>query len=408
MRTVLRAWALAAGTALLLSGCGFHGIQEMSLPGTTGSGPHSIRISVDLPDVSTLTPNGQVKVNDVNVGTVTRLRVVGWHARADVSLEPDVDLPENAVATVGVDSLLGAGYLQLSAPSTPQGHLRSGDRIPLSSSAAYPTTEQVLSAASFVLNGGGLEQISTITRELNQALGGDQSAVKDLLPRLDSFIGELNGQKDQIVNAIDDVDRLAASLNGRKKVINDALASFPSALSALSSEEAHLRDALASIGDLGDKATAVINASQADLIENLNRLRPTLEALAQSGPAMTRSLGYAVTFPFPPATVPNACKGDYCNLFLTLDLTAGSLVTLLPTTGGGTTSNSGGTTGNSGSSLNDELGNLLGGVGGLLQGGLGNTPVLGSTLNQLGQSAQGGTDPLSQLLQSLLNPKAAG
>lgn len=390
--------ALTAVAVLALSGCGFHGIQNMALPGTTGTGAHALKITVDLPDVSTLTPNGQVKVDDVNVGTVTRLHVVGWHARADVSLEPDVDLPSNAVAAVGVDSLLGAGYLQLSAPSHPEGRLKSGDRITLSNASAYPTTEQVLSAASFVLNGGGLAQIATITSELNQAMGGNQHAIKDLLPRLDSFIGELNGQKDQIVAAIDDLDRVAARLNGRKQVINDALVAFPDALRTLSAEEAHLRDALASIGNLGDTATAVINASEANLVENLNRLRPTLQALAQSGPAMTQSLGYAITFPFPPATVPNACKGDYCNLFLTLDLTAGSLATLLPTTLGGATSGSG-TDGNSGSSAGGSLGGLLGGLGATLSG----TGPLGSLTGQVGQQLNQTTGGLTGgLLGNLL------
>ena len=38
--------------------------------------------------------------------------------------------------------------------------------IPLSSSSAYPSTEQTLSAVSLVLNGGGLGQVQDITQTL--------------------------------------------------------------------------------------------------------------------------------------------------------------------------------------------------------------------------------------------------
>ncbi|RHW25677.1 MCE family protein [Nocardioides immobilis] len=169
--------AVAAGA--LLAGCSFDGIGELPLPGGTGTGDGAMEVTVELPDVGTLTPNSQVKVGDIAVGTVTEINAVDWHAEAVLSLEPDVELPANAVASVGVNTLLGASYVELAAPHRPQGVLADGAEIPLERGSAHPSTEQVLSAASVTLNGGGLEQLSTITVELNRVLAGNDGAFGD-------------------------------------------------------------------------------------------------------------------------------------------------------------------------------------------------------------------------------------
>ena len=336
MRTRRRTRALLVLViAFALTGCSFDGIQSMSLPGGTGTGDDAMEIVVELPDVGTLTPNAQVKVADIAVGTVTRLEVVDWHAEAHLSLEPDVDLPTNAVAKVGVNSLLGSSYVELAAPAEgATGRLVTGDVIPLSRGAAYPSTEQVLASASVVLNGGGLEQLSTITRELNAAFSGNHLAVRDLLPRLDSFVGVLNHQRGDIIAAIEDVDRLSARFARRRGTISRALDQMGPALRTLSAERPELTAALASLHRLGSVATPLLQNAQSDLAANLRDLVPAVQALSRAGDSLARGLGYAVTFPFPTDTIKNSCISDYCNLFATIDLTADAMTRGFITPGG--------------------------------------------------------------------------
>jgi phospholipid/cholesterol/gamma-HCH transport system substrate-binding protein len=77
---------------------------------------------------------------------------------------------------------------------------------------------------------------------------------------------------------------------------------------------------------LGDVATPLVVAARSDLTANLRDLVPALRALSRAGDSLARGLGYAVTFPFPTDTVENTCASDYCNLFLTLDLTTDALI----------------------------------------------------------------------------------
>lgn len=323
-----RRLALAHLLALLVlvTGCRFDGIDSMVLPGGKGTGADALKLTVELPDVGTLTTNAEVKVDDIAVGTVTAVRVEKWHAVADLSLEPDVVLPANALAKVGVNTLLGAAFIELVTPAKPTGTLRSGDRIPLDRGRAYPSTEQVLSAASLALNGGGLEQIATITTELNAVLGGNDRAVADLLPRLESFVGALDSQRGEILGAVRDMSRLSKRFANNRDVITDALDEVGPALEVLARNRPDLTKALTALTRLSDVATPLVARVKDDLLADLKSLVPVLRAVNAAGDSAVSALGFAVTFPFAPETVQNACRGSYCNLTLMLDLTNAAIL----------------------------------------------------------------------------------
>lgn len=329
-----RSWLLLLVAALLLSGCTFKGIDSLALPGGKGTGDDAMKVTVELPDVGTLTANAQVKVDDIAVGTVTEVRVQDWHAVAELSLEPDVELPADVVAKVGINTLLGSAYVELAAPAPAGGRagggepdaLRNGDRITLDRGNAYPSTEQVLSAASLALNGGGLEQLATITTELNKVLGGNDRAVAALLPRLDSFVGALDAQKGDILAAVRDVARLSQRFAKERGTITGALDEIGPALEVLARNRPDLTRALTALTRLGNVATPLVGRIKDDLLADLRDLVPVLRAVTAAGDSAVSALGFAVTFPFAPETVQNACRGSYCNLGLTVDLTNAALL----------------------------------------------------------------------------------
>jgi len=328
-RLTILSLALAGG----LSACSFDGVQSVALPGAVGTGDDAYQLTVELPDVGTLVENAEVKVDDVAVGTVTDLSVDDWHAKARVSIEEGTQLPSDAVAKVAYNSLLGAAYLELAAPATRRSDragialLADGDTIPLEHSGAYPSTEQVLAATSVVLNGSGLQQLRTITVELNRALASRAgSGVRQLIPRLNSFVGALNAQRGDINTALDRLDRLSTKFAGDIDVVDTALDDLEPALRVLSRQRSSLTSALTSLDRLSTVSTRLVSLAKDDLRANLENLAPVLSALDQSGDAVVRGLRYLLTPPFAPETIPNACRGDYCNLFLTLDLSTRALL----------------------------------------------------------------------------------
>ncbi|NUS44713.1 MAG: MCE family protein [Mycobacteriaceae bacterium] len=324
---VRKATAVVAASLLASSetgGCAWHGLNSLPLPGTEGTGDGSYRVYVQMPDVTTLTPNSPVKVNDVTVGTVSGIEVQNWHALLTVSLNPGVELPANAVARIGQTSLLGSTHVSLSAPDAPakaQGRLAPGATIPLERAGVYPTTEQTLSALSVVLNGGGFSSLGDIVKELDTALSGREDKARDLLSRLTTLTTELKAQKGNITTALAGLDRLGQVFAGQSRTLSAALDKVPPALNVLVEQRQNLTSALTSLGQLSDTASQVIGSSGKNLQDNLHSLTPLLTELAKTGHHITGVLSMLAAFPFPLKTYKNVLKGDYLNLWITYEIT---------------------------------------------------------------------------------------
>ncbi|WP_264916512.1 virulence factor Mce family protein, partial [Mycobacterium kiyosense] len=304
-------------------GCGWHGLNSLSLPGTQGDGPGSFAIQAQMPEVNNIQPNSRVRVADVTVGHVTKIERQGWHALVTMRLNGDVALPANATAKIGTTSLLGSYHIELGSPAgeVPQGKLREGSLIPLSRAGAYPNTEQTLAALSLVLNGGGLGQIQDITEAFSTAFRGREQDLRSLIRQLDKFTAYLNDQSGDIIAATDSLNRLAGKFAEQQPVLDRALATVPEALAVLNSERDNLVEAADRLGKFSALTVDSVNRTKANLVKELKELGPVLESLANAGPAMTRSLSLIATFPFPNETFQNFQRGDYANLTGIIDLT---------------------------------------------------------------------------------------
>ena len=319
IRRMTQGVALLLSGAVLLTGCGFKGAASLPLPGGEGGGGY--KVTIEFSDVLDLVPQSAVKTDDVTVGRVESVELSGYTAKVVALVDRKVKLPANSTVSLRQTSLLGEKFVSIEPPTgeAPRGELRDGDIVGLDRTTRNVEIEELLGALSLVLNGGGLEQLQTINRELAKALGGREAEIKDLLKQLNTFIGGLDAQKDQIVRALDALDRLTQRFADNRETLAVALRDIPGGVRELNAQRDELVTLLQSLDKLSVVSTRVINASQKNTVENLRLLQPILAQLNEAGTAFPRSLELLLTYPFP-RTVVDAVHGDYTNLYVSLQL----------------------------------------------------------------------------------------
>jgi len=328
---------LAAAAALLLAtGCSAvggsgdsAGIYDLPLPGGADLGDHPYRVTVHFADVLDLVPQAAVKVNDVVVGEVESIGLGGqdgWTAEVVLAVNGDVALPADATASLRQSSLLGEKFVELAEPSRlpnepePSERLADGALITADRTNRHTEVEEVFGALSLLLNGGGIGQLQTINRELSDVLGGNETEIKAFLANVDQLVTSLDDHRADITAALDGLNHLSTTLAARDEQIEGALTDLTPGLRALAEQRGSLVTMLQSLDQLSDVAVDTINRSREDMVADLTALAPILDRLADAGQNLPRALEILPTFPFTDEVLEGA-KGDYLNVFVTLDPT---------------------------------------------------------------------------------------
>ncbi|TWG91555.1 phospholipid/cholesterol/gamma-HCH transport system substrate-binding protein [Nocardioides sp. J9] len=332
--------------ALVATGCEIQP-NDNTLPGQAGVGDDGYSVTVHFDQIENLVPNSTVQKDNVVIGTVAKIDVEDWEAVVELRLLDDVALPKDSVFSIGQKTLLGAQYVEVtttddtvegdgstgegavlpaSATAGTDGLLADGDVVGVEQTGTYPATEQVLGAVALLLNNGGLSQISTITGELSTALRDRVPDTRSLVRRTNRLLAVLDANRGEIVAALESLNDLAAGLRKDEKGIAKAIDQITPGLEALEEERAALVRAVTETGRTGNRAVKVVRASQSALLANLDSLGPILTNLGKASNKLPEALKIGATIPFPAMTTTEAVRGDFANLFATIDLRTDGLV----------------------------------------------------------------------------------
>ncbi|GAC1611187.1 MAG: MCE family protein [Mycobacteriales bacterium] len=320
----LRRGAAAGCAVLVLSGCSsVPSLPELGLPGSTVDG---FQVTARFADALDLVPLSAVKLDGVRVGIVTDVRLgKGMVAEAVLQVHKGLKVPADVRARIAQTSLLGEKYVELIRPvQSAAPPLSQGAVIPLDRTGAAVEVEDLLSAASALLNGGGLGHLQTISRELNTALSGRDEQVHVLLRNLDQLLGGIEENKQDIVRALDAMDRLSGTLAAQRDTIGAAIEQLPAGVAALANQQADLTRALTALSDLGRVADRVIGKTQKNVVADLKLLDPVLTQIAKAAPSFFSTIDTLLTYPFA-RNIYGGVAGDYVSLSGELEIDLDSL-----------------------------------------------------------------------------------
>ena len=312
----MRRLGLVLALATLVAAPGCDGIFGVDLPGGAAKG-ETYEVTVVFDDVLDLVPQSAVKVDDVSVGDVEKITLDPGTFKANVRLRlnKSTTLPRNAVAQIRQTSLLGEKFVELSPPvgEAAEGVLADGDTIASERSGRTPEVEEVFTALSALLNGGGIGNLQTIAVELSAALAGREDVVRSSLRNITELVTAFDERKQDIVRAIEAMDRLTGKLAAQTKTIGEAIDTFTPALKVLADQRAELTRLLTHVARLSKVGTRVVNESRADTVATLEMLAPILDKVVSVRADLSKALDQVLLLT---KLVPRAIPGDYLQLYV--------------------------------------------------------------------------------------------
>jgi phospholipid/cholesterol/gamma-HCH transport system substrate-binding protein len=215
--------------------------------------------------VSFLDPQSAVLFSGIKIGTVEKERnIINGRGRIWIRIDPNVQIPRNAIIWQKTQGFLGVKYLEVSlSPTEPPGPLlKDGDEIKDARLPIFDTVSEKLDTVT--------KNISDVTYSLSQIMstdsggGGLLEIISNLQIMSETLIVALNGrdlQIERIMGNLENFSQDVAQLSRQnRKIIDITLSQLP----AISANMARLSDNMRYISDTSIDITSNISDLVAD------------------------------------------------------------------------------------------------------------------------------------------------
>ena len=304
--------AFVSAALLLATGCSTT-LEDMPLPGTDVDG-ETVTLEADFTEALNLATGASVKVNGVDADLHRRPGLEVLHLDDLDPATVDAALREGATARLRYTTPLGELFVDVTNP-TSGALLEDGDVLGLESTSTAPTVEDGLSQASLLVNGGGLGQLETVTRELNAALGGREGTFRDLLRQTQEFLTQANATTGDVDRALRGLAAVSVELRERQDVIDAALRDLRPAAVVLREQTPNLTALLRQVERFATSADRLVGRTRTQIIATLEEVSPVLDEILANKATYGRSLDALVALS---KSLSDIVPGDY--LATALDL----------------------------------------------------------------------------------------
>lgn len=197
-----------------LLGCALAWITFESLNGGRLFKQDGYNLIAGFANLKGLKAGDEIRMAGVKVGAVELTRLAGNRVEAVLAIEPGVQIPTDAVASVEQSSLLGSNYLGVTFGTPGGAVLKDGDEI-----TTKPTVDMSEVISQLGSLGSKLEQVAD---GVSKALGGGESGSASLFSKLDTLVND-NGPKltETVANLQDITAKIKNSEGTLGKLVND-------------------------------------------------------------------------------------------------------------------------------------------------------------------------------------------
>lgn len=255
----LRVAAAAASIAVLTAGCGVS-LHELPL-GRNGAGD-TYKVTAVFESADRIDPGAEVRAGQAIVGRVHSLRTDGHRAYLDLSMSTSAELPANVAASVRLPSALGSPFVQIDMPEEASPELLAdGDTI--ERTEVGPDIESTFAMLGQVVNGSGLDQLRTITTELNAAFGNRGEKIRDMLARLNTTMTLADENSVHFERTLLAADSVTERLAQQQELIDRSIGDSARTVTLLAEQQQDLTALVSSTSTVVSSVDAVMTESDA-------------------------------------------------------------------------------------------------------------------------------------------------
>ncbi|MFI1464117.1 MlaD family protein [Nocardia carnea] len=276
--------AAAAVAVCTATGCSAS-LDELPLP-APGVPGDSWSVTATFANALNLPAKAKVRFNGADIGLVESMVARDYTAVVTMRIRPEVQLPAGTTAELRSATPMGDVYVALAAPPSPPpdgGLLRDGATIPIGSTSAAATIEEVLSRSSLLVNGGAIKNLTEIAQALGEHLDGRGDRVAAVLDRTRRLLETLTARSGQIDAILTSAAALSTTLGNQHTALGDAVAAAQPATQVLGAET----DSIIALVDRVHAITvqlarfpSIQGTNQGSLVADINGLAAGLNAAA--------------------------------------------------------------------------------------------------------------------------------
>lgn len=234
-------WKEIAVGVLILAAAGLLGYMSIRVGSLRTPGARSFVAYFD--DAAGLVQNAPVTAAGIKVGSVSGLAFENGRARVTLSLQPEIQVRDDASATIRARSLLGEKYVALD-PGESGEKLDPGSEIPTHPSADM---DRLIAAVATLAESADPEDIQGLLHGLNELLNTtaeDGKSIPEAIAEITSSMSRLTAKAERLADegtalsrrmgpAIDDVEELTQQLKKTLEKADPAVEELPESVARL-------------------------------------------------------------------------------------------------------------------------------------------------------------------------------
>jgi phospholipid/cholesterol/gamma-HCH transport system substrate-binding protein len=290
VKRICTAALLASGLAL--SGCSYQ---------TANSPQGGMAVEADFTDIQNLAIGDSAKINNVGIGTITGIHLVGsgasYQVRVDMSLKKGIKLPVGTTAQLSITSLLGENFVAL----VPPGGLNAPPYLPnhsvISNTTVVPAFEQVVGRAGPLLQALSSNDISTIVQAGSTALNGRGPELQKMIGQITSLTGLFASQRANLDDAVTQLANLGHQLAAGQSDLDQLPGNLAKATQVLADDKDDLLTTISKITTLAQNTDNDVLLGNVDHIRDMvQQLGPVIGTLAANKTNLAAFIGNMQSF----------------------------------------------------------------------------------------------------------------